>query len=99
MSSYVVKASMQIYNYLRTSSPTSSDQQLKVSISLPAQACAPAETDIHPACETLQPQLPTCSTAPSSSSSSAFDVLIRPSEDAESKILGEDEAALAEGQK
>lgn len=66
-------------------------------MSLPAQACAPAETDIQPAWETLQPQLPTWSTASSSSSSSAFDVLIRPSEEAESSIFEhEDEAVVVE---
>lgn len=68
---------------------TSSVQQLNVSISLAAHAWAPAETDIQPACDTLQPQLLTCKTASSSSSSSAFDVLMRPSDEADSKILDE----------
>lgn len=55
-------------------------------MSLPAQIVASSGPDplsIHPALEMLHPQLPTLIVASSSSSSSAFDVHRRPSEDPE----------------
>ena len=60
---------------------------LSVSISLAAQIFAPPSPMIQPACDTLQPQLATCNTASSSSSSSGFDRLIKPSEDPERTTL------------
>lgn len=68
---------------------TSPDQVLKVSMSLEAHIRGPDGGPwIHPACAMLQPQFPTCNTASSSSGSSAFDVVISPSEDADNKIFG-----------
>lgn len=60
---------------------------LKVSISLPAQTFGPDGDSNQPACEMLHPQFPTLMTASSSSSSSAFDMLINPSDDADSNVL------------
>jgi len=62
-------------------------------MSLDAQIFGPEGVWIHPVCEMLHPQLPTCSTASSSSSSVAFEVQIRPSDEAERRILWEDEQA------
>lgn len=67
----------------------SSDHKLNVSISVAAHTPfrVPVPAPIQPACEMLLPRLPTCSTASSSSDSSAFDIHTRPSVDPDSKRL------------
>ena len=68
---------------------TSSDQVLKVSISLAAQTFGCDGEGIQPAWEMLHPQLPTCKPASSSSSWSAFDVHSKPSDEADSRMCSE----------
>jgi hypothetical protein len=67
----------------------SSDHKLNVSISVAAHTPfrVPVPAPIQPACEMLLPKLPTCNTASSSSSSSAFDIHTSPSVDPDSKRL------------
>lgn len=68
--------------------PTSPVHMLKVSISLDAHTAGePPRPCIQPACAMLQPQLPTCMHASSSSGSSAFDVLSRPSDEMDRRTL------------
>jgi hypothetical protein len=72
---------------------TSSDQRLKLSISLAAQILGDVLSGswkYQPACETLAPHEPTCITASSSSFSVAFDILRRPSDEPERTRDGDD---------
>lgn len=67
----------------------SSDHKLNVSISVAAHTPVrvPLSAPIQPACEMLLPRLPTCTTASSSSDSSAFDIHTSPSVDPDSTRL------------
>lgn len=86
--------------YLDELTLTSVVQTLNVSMSLDAQAAGrPARSCSQPACAMLQPKLPTCRPASSSSASSAFDVHSRPSEDADSRMFPGDGADDAAGLK